>query len=392
MSMIRRSVFKDIIRALDRQAAVALLGPRQVGKTTLAHEIGRPFVYLDLESKKDRDKISDPVLFCQKNEDKLIILDEVQKTPALFEELRGIIDEGRRKGLGTGRFLILGSASIDLLKQSSETLAGRIEYIDLNPINVFEIPESDQDKLWFRGGFPGSLLAKTDADSFALRQNFIKTYLERDIPALGFKIPADTLERLWSMLAHDQGGQLNNAKLATNLQLSAPTVSNYIGLLKDLLLVRKLPPFHSNLGKRLVKSPKIYIRDSGLLHALLGIYTFNDLLGHPIVGKSFEGFVIENILSAIPSYVKASFYRTTQGAEIDLLLELGGSHGTWAIEIKKGYAPTIEKGFYVALDDIQPKKAFVVYGGKDRYPKSSNLEIISLSELIQELYHLFPDT
>jgi predicted AAA+ superfamily ATPase len=385
--MITRNIEKKVRIALERQAAVALLGPRQAGKTTLAHEIAltRPSVYLDLESKRDRDMLSDPVLFCKKNEDKLIILDEIQRVPELFQELRGIIDEGRRKGFGIGRFLILGSASIDLLQQSGETLAGRIEYIPLNPINILEIPEKQQDQLWIQGGFPGSFLAKNEEDSFALRCSFIKTYLERDIPMFGSRVPAEVLERLWTMLAHGQGSLLNASNLASGLGLAVPTVTHYISLFVDLLLVRRLMPFHSNLGKRLIKSPKIYIRDSGLLHALLGIRTFNELLGHPIVGLSFEGFVIENLLSVAPDYVKASFYRTPRGAEVDLILELGGNHGKWAIEIKKGYAPKLEKGFYMALEDIQPTKAFVIHGGQERYPKNKDVEAISLTELAEEI-------
>jgi len=385
--MIVRNIQKKVLLALERQAVVCLLGPRQVGKTTLAHAVAetRPSIYLDLESSRDRDMLSDPILFCQKNEDKLIILDEIQRAPNLFEELRGIIDSGRRKGLRTGRFLILGSASIDLLKQSGETLAGRIEYISLNPMNILEVATDEQEKLWDQGGFPESLLAKTVEDSFSLRQSFIRTYLERDIPMFGFRIPAEVLGRFWTMLAHNQGSLLNASQLASNLSVSAPTISHYVSLLIDLLLVRRLNPFYANVGKRLTKSPKIYIRDSGLVHALLGIRTFNELLSHPVVGQSFEGFVIENLLSAASDHTRASFYRTARGAEIDLVLELGGNHGTWAIEIKKGQAPKIEKGFYIALEDIKPNKAFIVHSGNERYPKNSDVEVIGLRELAEEL-------
>lgn len=386
--MIERHAKSRIEAALARQAAVALIGPRQVGKTTLALEIAdqRPAIYLDLEATADRAKLSDPVLFLERHTDKLVILDEIHRMPALFEALRGIIDSGRRAGKRAGRFLILGSAAIDLLRQSGESLAGRIEYVDLTPLCVTEIDsEQDIERLWVRGGFPDSFLSSKDRDSFHLRQNFIRTYLERDVPMFGPRIPATTLERLWTMLAHCQGTLLNASRLATGLDISAPTVTRYIDLLADLLLVRRLPPFHANVGKRLVKSPKTYVRDSGLLHALLGIETYEELLGHPVVGPSWEGFVIENLLAAAPMHTRASFYRTARGAEIDLLLELGGRHGTWAIEIKRGLAAKTEKGFHIALDDLGPSRAFVVYSGTDRYPKNESIEAIGLRELGEEL-------
>jgi len=387
--MIIRHSSAHIEKALAREAAVALIGPRQAGKTTLALHIAqtRPSIYLDLEATSDREKLFDPVMFLRTHEDKLVILDEIHRLPSLFEALRGIIDEGRQSGRDTGRFLLLGSASIDLMRQS-ETLAGRIEYVDLGPLNVLEIEKYDIQRLWVRGGFPRSFLAETEDDSFQRRQNFIRTYLERDIPMFGPRIPAETLGRFWTMLAHNQGTLLNAAQLARNLSVSAPTVSSYIDLLADLLLVRRLPPFHANTGKRLVKSPKTYVRDSGLVHALLGIENFDDLLGHPVVGASWEGFVIENLITAAPSRTRAGFYRTARGAEIDLVLELGGKHGTWAIEIKRSLAPKTEKGFTIALEDIQPQKAFIVYGGEDRYPKREGVEAISLHEMTQELANL----
>ncbi|MEM9813357.1 MAG: ATP-binding protein, partial [Pseudomonadota bacterium] len=285
--MIPRAKMADLSKALDREAAVALIGARQVGKTTLALEIGetRSSVYLDLESMADRDKLSDPVAFLRLHEDKLVILDEIHRVPHLFEALRGVIDEGRRKGKGTGRFLLLGSASIDLMRQS-ESLAGRIEYIDLAPIGLMELDDQSaetRDALWLKGGFPRSFLAEED-ESFRRRQNFIRTYLERDIPMFGARAATETLERLWTMLAHNQGTLLNASQLARNLSLSGPTVTSYIDLLCDLLLLRRLRPYHANVGKRLTKSPKTYIRDSGLVHALLGIETMDELLGHPVVG------------------------------------------------------------------------------------------------------------
>jgi len=385
--MIPRYIKPFVEKALDREAAVALIGPRQVGKTTLALSIAAtcPSVYLDLEAVADMEKLDDPVRFLHQHVDKLVILDEIHRIPTLFEALRGIIDEGRRVGKDTGRFLLLGSASIDLMRQS-ETLAGRIEYVDMGPFNVLEVDSyNDVQRLWLRGGFPRSFLANNEDDSLRRRQNFIRTYLERDMPMFGARVPAETLHRLWTMLAHNQGTLLNSAQLARNLSVSSPTVSSYIDLMVDLLLVRRLPPFHANVGKRLVKSPKTYIRDSGLTHALLNIDTFDNLLGHPVVGASWEGFVIESLIAAAPTNTKASFYRTARGTEIDLVFELGGKHGTWAIEIKSGHTTKTTKGFTVALQDIQPDKTFIVYGGEDRYPKAENIEAISLGEMAQEL-------
>ena len=385
--MIERSIHQKVLKALRRQSAVALIGPRQVGKTTLALDIAEDWdsVYLDLESMEDRAKLTNPVLFFSQNEDKLVILDEIHRMPEIFQTLRGVIDQGRRKGLKTGRFLILGSASIDLLRQSGETLAGRIEYIDMEPLNILETDsESDPVKLWVRGGFPDSYLAENDEDSYDYRRNFIRTYLERDVPQFGPRIAAETLERLWMMLAHSQGQSLNASKLATSLSTSSTTVSSYVDLLTDLLLVRRLQPFHSNVKKRLVKAPRVYVRDSGITHALLGLPDYNELSGHPIFGSSWEGFVIENLLAVAPPQTKASFYRTAAGAEVDLVLELPGGK-RWAIEIKSGLTPKLAKGFHNALEDIQPDKSFVVYSGKDRYPLSEETEVIGLSEIARTL-------
>jgi uncharacterized protein len=390
--MIPRRAVRKVEDALSRQAAVALIGPRQVGKTTLAHEIAdsRPSIYLDLESRSDRDKLTDPELFLRNYEDKLVILDEIHRVPELFQTLRGLIDQGRRKGHRTGRFLVLGSAAIDLLRQSGESLAERIEYVDLDPLNVLEIDRNEKamDRLWLRGGFPDSYLARSDADSFSNRRSFIRTYLERDVPQFGPRIPAEILERLWTMLAHNQGTLLNASRLAAGLSVSAPTVTSYISLLVDLLLMRRLPPHHVNVGKRLVKSPRTYVRDSGLLHALLGIVDLNELAGHPVVGKSWEGFVIESLLAVAPERTQASFYGTAAGAEIDLVLELGGKHGLWAIEIKRDLTAKPQRGFYNSLEDLQPKKSFVVHSGNDRYPLSEGVEAISLYELAKELTEL----
>ncbi|MCY4016735.1 MAG: ATP-binding protein, partial [Gammaproteobacteria bacterium] len=385
--MIPRLVKSEVEFALRNEAAVALLGPRQVGKTTLALEItrDRSAVYLDLESRADLEKLDDAESFLRLHADKLVVLDEVHRAPELFNCLRGLIDEGRREGRGRGRFLLLGSAGIDLLRQS-ETLAGRIAYIELEPLLALETAaKTSLETHWLRGGFPRSLLAEDNAQSLTRRENFIRSYLERDVPMFGPRLPAATLGRLWTMLAHSQGGLLNQAQLARNLDLSSRTIVGYIDLLADLLLLRRLAPLRANIGKRLVKSPKIYVRDSGLLHALLGIEGLDGLLGHPVVGASWEGFVIENLLAAAPSRTLASFYRTARGAEIDLVLEMGGGRGVWAIEIKRSQAAATSKGFAVALDDLQPDRAFVVHGGKDRFPRRNNIEAISLPELAREL-------
>lgn len=382
--MIERKIYSTVKQALNRQAAVALIGPRQVGKTTLAFELSNeiPSLYLDLEATEDRNKLSDPVLFLSAYEDRLIILDEIHRVPELFESLRGLIDAGRRKGYRTGRFLVLGSASIDLLRQSGESLAGRITYVDMDPFNMLEVDE--MDLLWIRGGFPDSYLAANDPESLAWRKDFIRTYLERDIPQFGPRIPAETLERFWTMLAHNQGGLLNASNLASALSVSAQTITRYVDLLVDLLLVRRLQPYYTNIGKRLVKSPKTYIRDSGLLHALLGIANHNTLAGHPVVGMSWEGFVIENLIAASPQGTKANFYRTSSGIEIDLLLELPTGE-MWGIEIKRGLAPKLTKGFYQARDDLQLGRCFVVYSGQDRYPLAEGVEVVSLAKMTEIL-------
>lgn len=376
---------QTVREALGRQAAVALIGPRQVGKTTLAHQIagGDDSIYLDLETTADRNKLADPALYLGAYENQLVILDEIHRIPELFQELRGLIDQGRRRGNRTGRFLILGSASMDLLKQSGESLAGRIEYVELNPLDVLEAaPDAaNMRKLWVRGGFPDSFMAAHEADSLTFRRNFIRTYLERDVPQFGRRIPAETLERLWTMLAHDQGTLLNASKLASGLSITAPTVASYIDLLVDLLLVRRLKPFHANIKKRLVKSPKVYVRDSGLVHALLGVEDHNDLAGHPVVGPSWEGFVIENLLAVAPPRTMASFYRTSAGAEIDLLLEFRGKRGLWAIEIKRGLSARPSKGFHSARADLEPKRSYVVHGGDECYPIARGIDAVSLPEM-----------
>ena len=387
--MIQRSITARIENSLSEQAAVAIIGPRQVGKTTLAREIAqsRPAsLYLDLEAREDREKLAEPALFLRQYESSLVVLDEIHRVPELFSSLRGIIDRGLRTGHGKGRFLILGSASIDLLRQSGESLAGRISYTEMGPFNVLELAAEEPTvlQLWTRGGFPGSYLAPSDMASLRWRGDFIRTYLERDVPQFGPRVPTGVLERLWTMLAHGQGTLLNASRLASALQISAPTVQRYIDLLVDLLLVRRLQPFHSNAGKRLVKSPKIFIRDSGLVHALLGLKTFNDLSGHPVAGASWEGFAIENLLAAAPERTLATFYRTAAGAEIDLLLEIPG-HGLWAIEVKRSLTSRPAKGFYIACRDLGPDKQFVVNAGLEQYPIDAEISAIGLPTLARML-------
>ncbi len=385
--MIERRVKKELRERLATNASVALMGSRQVGKTTLALELAKeiPSVYLDLERNIDLQKVQDIEAFHTVNKGKLIILDEVQRAPEIFAPIRGIIDLERRNGNKSALFLFLGSASIELLKQSSETLAGRISYMELSPIDVSEYLGSSeellkQNELWLKGGFPESLLAP-DSQSLQWRRDFIRTYLERDIPQLGPRIPSNTLERFWTMLAHNQGSTVNASKFASNIDVSNPTIARYIDLFVDLLLIRKIPPYIQNIKKRLVKSPRVYMRDSGITHALLNIGTINDLLGHPIVGKSWEGFVIENILAVLPQHVNAFYYRTVNGAEIDLILEFGLNE-LWAIEIKKGSQLSLARGFYAACDTLQPTKKFVIHSNSDSFPMKDDITSCSLFDFI----------
>jgi predicted AAA+ superfamily ATPase len=387
--MIGRWITNRLEQTMQRTPAVALLGARQVGKTTLAHLISqdRSSTYLDLESPEDLMKLSDATAFLSQHSDRLVILDEIQRAPDLFLVLRGLIDKNRQAGRKGEQFLLLGSASMDLLRQSSESLAGRIGYIEMTGLNLLEVPAkkpTDIQKLWLRGGFPESYLAKTDAFGMDWLENLIRTYLERDIPQLGFRVPANRLRRLWTMLAHLQGGTVNFTQLAGNLEVDGKTVSHYLDILVDLLLVRRLGPWYANVKKRLVKSPRFYIRDSGILHRLLGISDYDALLSNPIIGKSWEGFAIENILSVLPGGVETYFYRTAAGAEIDLLLKLSAKE-LWAIVIKKGTAPKITRGFHQACEDVRATRKFIVYGGDDEFPVKHGTTVISLPNLMMRL-------
>jgi uncharacterized protein len=383
--MIKRMASQRVELALARQAAVALTGPRQVGKTTLALEIGatRGAVYLDLESAVDRRKLAEPAAFFQGVEDQLVILDEIHRMPEIFSALRGVIDKGRRRGKGKGRFLALGSASLDLLRQSSESLAGRITYVEMTGLQAQEVP-GQQQQLWVRGGFPDAFLAANDRDSFEWRQDFIRTYLERDVVQFGPQIPATTLERLWTMIANLQGTPVNASRLAQALEVSAQSITRYVDLLVDLLLIRRLPAYAANTSKRLVKAPKVYVRDSGLLHALLGIDHFDKLMGHPVVGESWEGFVVEAVLNALPWRTNAFYYRTQVGAEVDLVLEHGD--GTlWAIEIKRSLQGKVRRGFHEAVRDLKPARTFLVYAGEDRVPLPNGMEAVGVMGMVELL-------
>jgi predicted AAA+ superfamily ATPase len=389
--MFDRRILALLLDDLQHTPAVALLGPRQVGKTTIALKVAEtvPSLYLDLESERDRAKLAQPELYLPDHLDKLVIIDEVHRAPGLFPVLRGLIDQARRDGRRAGLYLLLGSASLDLLKQSGETLAGRIAYLDLNPLDILEVQaaghsSANLDALWLRGGFPESLGAPSDARSMRWRQNFIRTYLERDIPQFGPRIAAETLRRFWTMLAHQQGGLLNVAQLARNLSVDAKTAQGYIDLLCDLLLVRRLPPWHVNLGKRLVKSPKVFVRDSGLVHALLDIETKEAVLSHPVVGASWESMCIENLLACAPANAQAYFYRTSGGAEIDLLLHWP-DNDLWAIEIKRSLTPKVERGFHAACEDLQPARKLVVYPGDEPFPLGHGVQAIPLAALCREL-------
>ncbi len=387
--MIQRRLETQVQQAMQRSPSVALTGPRQVGKTTIALNISEqvPAIYLDLENSLDAAKVQDIAAFHAENRTRLIILDEVQRTPEIFATLRGIIDKERRKGIKAGLFLFLGSASMELLQQSGESLAGRISYLELYGIDALEFAGNTIEsinQLWLRGGFPESLLAATDTQSIGWRRDFIRTYLERDIPQLGPRIPAHTLERFWTMLAHNQGGILNASQLARNLEVSSVTVNRYLDLMVDLLLVRRLQPWAVNAGKRLVRAPKVYVRDSGVVNALLNIPAYNDLISHPVVGGSWEGFVIENIMSVVQGRALPYYYRTAAGAEIDLILEFSGQE-KWAIEIKRNSAPALSKGFHIACKDIGADRKFVIYSGIDRFPLGEKVTAISLAGLMQEI-------
>lgn len=368
---------------LGQFPAVVLLGPRQVGKTTLAFaekDVHSTAVYLDLELPSAQRQLDDPEAYFLAHQNQLVILDEVQRLPNLFAVLRGVIDQRRCNGEASGQFLLLGSASGVLLQQSSESLAGRVVQLELTPFQAREVlpgnaTMTELHALWIRGGFPLSWLAESDARSLTWREAFITTYLEKDIPALGPRIPATTLRRLWTMLAHNQGELLDQSKLAGALGVSGQTVGRYIDLLCDLMLVRRLPAWSGNSGKRLVRAPKVYVRDSGMVHALLGLHNLDSVLGHPVAGASWEGFVIEQLLAAAP-HAQASFYRTSHGAEVDLVLAFNNGE-VWLFEIKRSSAPSLSKGFYIAAADLQAKRKLLVAAVDSAYPMRDGVQVMN---------------
>lgn len=400
--VIKRNIIPKIEKLLTVFPAVVLLGPRQVGKTTLAKSLpgihNVPFEYFDLENPADLVQIqADPLSFFHTHDCTPLILDEIQRTPDLFPVLRGVIDERKERGQTTGQFLFLGSASLDLLRQSTESSAGRIGYIELGGFTVPEVITeyiggtlslhaqctSPTEQLWLTGGFPNSFLAPDTVSSLMWRKAFLRSYIERDIPQFGLQVPSQTLERFLTLLAHLHGSLLNASRIANNLDLSSPTIKRYLDFLEDILLIRSIPPWTKNVGKRLVKSPKIYFRDSGIVHALLTIPTMRDLLSHPIVGMSYEGFVIENLITALDNQGQVSFYRTSAGAEIDLVIEKGND--VIAIEIKRTRIPKLTPGFLNGCADIKATKRYFVYPGEKRFSIGNETEAIPLPTLMQLL-------
>ena len=388
--MIARRLQPIVEERLGDIPGVVLLGPRQVGKTTLARAIaarrkGRA-IYLDLERPADQRRLADADAYLRAQIGKLVVIDEIHRAPALFETLRGIIDDRRAAGERAGQFLLLGSASIDLMRQASETLAGRVAYVDLAPVDALELPArlGGIDALWVRGGFPESLLARDDATSVAWRHAFVRSYLERDVPMFAPRLPAETVGRLWTMLAHAQGTPLNQSRLASSLAVSAPAVARYLDLLVDLLLVRRLQPWSGNVGKRLVRAPKTYVRDSGLTHALLDLETWDDVVSHPIAGPSWEGFAVENLIAVSGDRRRPYYYRTEDGAEVDLLFDRGGTI-EMAIEIKRSTVPVAPKGLRSACAVLKPKAVYLVHAGTESWPLGDGITAVTLHDLMRRI-------
>jgi len=378
--MIKR-VLQDVLEAsLRKFPVVGIVGSRQTGKTTLAklvrQTVASKSVYLDLELPSDINKLQSPELYLRQFSDRLVIIDEIQRMPELFPLMRALVDQ-KRTG---GRFLILGSASPEMIKHASESLAGRIVYHELSPFTLTETGMKPTERLWLRGGYPSSFLGKSDEESFAWRESFIRTYLEMDLPQLGIRVPAPQIRRFWTMLAHVHGQLWNASRIAGSLGITAPTVKHYLDILEETFVVRVLAPWHTNAKKRLVKSPKVFIRDTGLLHALLRIPTNEDLRSHPTAGSSWEGFVIEQILGLVPREWQAHYYRTSAGAEIDLLLHDRRGKPI-AVEIKLSATPQPAKGFWTAMDDLSCKKGYVIYPGKEQYPLGENVMALPVTDL-----------
>jgi uncharacterized protein len=391
--IIKRERFNTLVKALESMPVVALIGSRQVGKTTLALEVAgeieKPVTHIDLESDADFNKLTDAEAYLKRFAGQLLMIDEVQRKPDLFRLLRVIVDDRKRKGERSCQFLLLGSASKDLLQKSSESLAGRIRYMELTPFTVNELNANekevfDLERLWLRGGFPDSYLATDDQESWNWRKDFFATYVERDIPSMGVRVTTSQLKRFWKMLAHYHGNQVNLSEIGRSLEVSHTTIKNYLDLLTDFYMVRQLPPWSGNIKKRLVKTPKIYIRDSGILHSLLQVPDIDALLSHPIIGASWEGFVVENIISQLEESWECYYYRTATGAEIDLVLQTPDNE-IWAVEIKRSIAPKITRGFYEACKDIKATRKWVVNANNERYPLPDGVEVIGLTEFLKLL-------
>ena len=381
--MLSRNLISELQHSLTAVPVVALLGSRQTGKTTLAKmvkDMTKPSIYLDLELDSDHAALAYAQLFLQQHQDKLVIIDEIQRQPGLFPLLRALVDQHRIPG----RFLLLGSASPVLIRQSSDSLAGRIRYLELSPLHAGEVPADDWQTLWLRGGYPESFLASSDQASLRWRQDYLSTFLERDIPSLGIRIPATQLRRCWTMLAHQQSQIWNASAYATSLGLSGPTVKHYLDTLTDTYMVRSLSPFFVNVGKRLVKSPKVHIRDSGLVHCLLGIQNLDQLLAHPVAGHSWEAFCIENIIRVLPAAWQYHYYRTSAGAEMDLVIESPQGE-RYGIEVKLGMDPRLSKGFHNAAGDLATVHNYVIHPGERQVPLNQSTDLLPLGQLMAEV-------
>lgn len=391
--MLVRSLEENLLDALQAMPVVGLLGPRQVGKTTLAlaiaEKVKKKALYFDLESDADAAKFTDAESYLKRFNNTLLIIDEVQRKPDLFRLLRGIVDERKRQGERAAQFLLLGSASRDLLQHSSETLAGRIRYLELSPFNAEELHHNlgadfDVSKMWLRGGFPDSYLADTNTKSWQWRADFVATYMERDLPMMGVKISPVHLKRFWKMLAHYHGNPINMSELGRSLEQSHNTIKHYLDLLTDFYMLRQLQPWSGNLKKRLVKTPKIFVRDSGILHSLMNIHDMENLLSYPTMGASWEGFVIENILNLLGSNWTYSYYRSATQVEIDLVLETPDRE-IWAIEIKRTTAPKLGRGFFEACKDIKATHKWLINGQSEQYPLANGVEVIGLLSFLELL-------
>ncbi|MFO7880214.1 MAG: ATP-binding protein [Bacteroidales bacterium] len=389
--MIHREKYHQLEAALNTMPVVALIGPRQVGKTTLAIQVTehftKPVTYIDLELDSDFNKLTDAEAYLKRFSNHLLIIDEVQRKPDLFRLLRGLVDKRKRTGELSGQFLLLGSASSNLIQNSSESLAGRIRYLELTTFSITELQNNEDNtfninKLWLRGGFPDSYLASNKKESMDWRRDFFSTYVERDIPTMGPRVSSVLLKRFWKMLAHYHANQINYSEFGRSLEVSHTSIKNYLDLLTDFYMVRQIQPWSGNIKKRLVKSPKIYLRDSGILHSLLNISDAESLFSHPKIGASWEGFIIENIINQLDDNWEYSYFRTTNQAEIDLVLT-SPDNSVWAIEVKRASAPKVTRGYHEACSDISATHKWVVTTNNDRYPLTEGTEVIGISEFLK---------